>query len=112
MLSAVRNAVARTPAGYVDGEVCDVASCRELLLAVIVLAIRDARVLENLEEKPVMTNSERKTVQELTRDLIPPNEFFESEWFKTICAMASVNPKTIRKRHYPRIRHGGGHEET
>ena len=83
----------------------DVASCRELFLRIIVMAIHDARVLENLEGKPVMTDSERKTVQELTRDVIPPNEFFESEWFKTVCAMVSVNPEMIRKRHYPRIRH-------
>ena len=98
MFSAVRKAVARTPARYVDGEVPDVASCRELFLRVIELAIRDARVLENLEGKPVMTNAERKTVRHLTEDGIAPHEFFESEWFKTICAMVGVNPETIRER--------------
>ena len=98
MRSAVRKAVARTPAGYVDGEVPDVGSCTALFLRVIELAIREARVLENLEGKPVMTKAERKTVRYLTEDGITPHEFFESEWFKTICAMVSVNSEMIRKR--------------
>ncbi len=76
----------------------DVASCRELFLRIIVLAIRDARVLENLEGKPVMTNADRKAVRQLTADGIAPHEFFESEWFETMCALVSINPETIRVR--------------
>ena len=97
-LRAVRHATAQAPATDFHSEVPDPESCRELFVAVIALAIRDAGVLRNLDEKPNITAYERKAIRHLTEDAIAPHEFFESEWFETICAMVSVNPETIRTR--------------
>ncbi len=97
-LRRVRHATAQAPAKDCHSEVPDVGSCRELFLAVIALAVRDAGTLRDLDGKPNITAYERKAVRQLTEDGIAPHEFFESEWFETMCAMVSINPETIRVR--------------
>ncbi len=97
-LRRVRHATAQAPAKDCHSEVPDVGSCRELFLAVIALAVRDAGTLRDLDGKPNITASQRKAVRQLTEDGIAPHEFFESEWFETMCALVSIHPETIRVR--------------
>ncbi len=97
-LRRVRHATAQAPARDFHSEVPDLGSCRELFFAVIALAVRDAGTLRDLDGKPNITVSQRKAVRQLTADGIAPHEFFESEWFETMCAMVSLNPETIRVR--------------
>ena len=99
-LLAVRKAAAQTSATHVDRGLTDPESCRGLFFAVIALAVRDAKTLESLEEKCDITEYERKAFRGLTEDVIPPHEFFQSEWFEAICVMVNVNPEMIRKRLY------------
>ena len=97
-LRGIRHATAQAPAKNFHSEVPDLRSCRELFLAVIALAVRDAGTLRDLDGKPNITAYERKALRLLTEDAIAPHEFFESEWFETMCAMVSINPETIRVR--------------
>ncbi len=97
-LRGVRHATAQPPAKDFHSEVPDAGPCRHLFLAVIALAIRDAGILKGLDRKPNITAYDLKAVRRLTADGIAPHEFFESEWFETMCALVSLNPETVRGR--------------
>ena len=73
----------------------DPVSCRELFCAVIGLAIRDCERIKFLKDKAHLTPYEAKKLAELTESCHPA-DFFEGDWFESLCSMLAVHSETIR----------------
>ena len=70
-------------------------SCEDLLCAVIALAIKDLKKVEELEGKPTLTVYESQQLLILNQEC-PPAAFLECDWFEEICLLLNVEPENIR----------------
>lgn len=62
--------------------------------AVIKLALRDARRLEEARGRPPLSKWEHLKIERLTKET-SPETFFASDWFRQICYMTGSDPSAI-----------------
>jgi hypothetical protein len=75
----------------------EIEPARKLFARVIEVALEDQRYLEETRTKSELSPRDHRRLR-IILAAVPPEDFFNSDWFEHVCELVGIHPQAVRDR--------------